>query len=237
MIVRLTTIETSKRDGQRQAQRLEELADHAAHERQGQEDQDRRERRADDRAADLLAGPVHGRVARLSLGQVPRDVLDHDHGVVDDQADGHGQPAQRHQVQRVAGQVEEDEADDQAQGDGQRGDQRGPEALEEQQQDDHAEQAADDDGVADVGDGGADEEPLVVDRADRDAGRGRLRGVGQHRLQTRARRPGRCRRGGGRRSAPRRCGRRTGSPSCGPRARSSPGPGRVAGSTGRSCGR
>ncbi len=45
-----------------------------------------------------------------------------------------------------------------------RGDQRRPEALEEQQQDDDAEQAADDDGVADVGDGRADEQPLIVDR-------------------------------------------------------------------------
>ena len=92
-----------------------------------------------DRAADLLARPVHGRVARLALGQVPRDVLDHDHRVVDDQADGDGQAAQRHQVQRVARQVEEHEADDQAQGNGERGDQRRPHALEEQQQDDHAE--------------------------------------------------------------------------------------------------
>ena len=76
-----------------------------------------------------------GLVAGLPLGQVPRDVLDDDHRVVDDQADGHGQAAQRHQVERVAGQVEEDEGDDQAQRDGQRGDQRRPEALEEQQQD------------------------------------------------------------------------------------------------------
>ena len=75
-----------------------------------------------------------------------------DHGVVDDQADGDGQAAQRHQVQRVAGQVEEDEGDDEAQRDRQRRDQRGPPALEEQQQDQDAQQAADDDGVADVGD-------------------------------------------------------------------------------------
>ena len=106
-----------------------------------------------------MTAPLISRLARstaaspaLSLGQVPRDVLDHDHGVVDDQADGHGQAAQRHQVQRVAGQVEEDEADDQAQRNRQRGDQGGPQALEEQQEDDDAQQAADDDGVADVGD-------------------------------------------------------------------------------------
>ncbi len=71
-------------------------------------------------------------------GQVPRDVLDHDHGVVDDQPDGDGQAAQRHQVERVAGQVEEDEADDEAERDRERGDQRGPDALEEQQEDDDA---------------------------------------------------------------------------------------------------
>ena len=71
----------------------------------------------------------------LPLGQVPRDVLDHHDGVVDDQPDGHRQAPQRHQVQRVAGQVQEDEADDEAQGDRQRGDQGRPQALEEQEQD------------------------------------------------------------------------------------------------------
>ncbi len=55
-----------------------------------------------------------------------------------------------------------------------RGDQGGPEALEEQEQDGDAHQAADDDGVADVGDRRADQQALVVDGVDLDAGRGAL---------------------------------------------------------------
>ena len=51
----------------------------------------------------------------LALGEVPRDVLDHDHRVIDDQPDGDRQPAQGHQVERVAREVEEDEADGEAQ--------------------------------------------------------------------------------------------------------------------------
>ena len=172
-----------QRDGQRDAQRLEELADHPADERQRHEDQDRRQGRADDRAADLAAGPVHGQVAGLPLGQMPRDVLDHDHGIIDDQADGHGQAAQRHQVERVSGQVEEDEADDEAQRDRERGDQGRSQALEEHQEDGNAHQTADDDGVADVGDRRADQQPLVVDRMDLDAWRGTPGRVGQHVLQ------------------------------------------------------
>ena len=79
-----------------------------------QEHQDRGQGRTDDRSTDLLAGAVHGRVACLTLRQVPRDVLDDHHGVVDDQPDGHCQFPQRHQFEGVAGKMEADKADDQA---------------------------------------------------------------------------------------------------------------------------
>ena len=135
MIVRLTTIETTSATVSEMLSDWKNWPTTPRTNASGHEDEDRRQGRADDRAADLAAGPVHGRVAGLPLGQVPRDVLDDDHGVIDDQADGHRQAAQRHQVERVAGQVEEDEADDQAQRDRERGDQRRAEALEEHQQD------------------------------------------------------------------------------------------------------
>ena len=57
--------------------------------------------------------------------------------------------------------------------------QRGADALEERQEDQHAEQPSDQDRVADVVDGGADQQGLVVDGHDVDPGRGRLGGVGQ----------------------------------------------------------
>jgi hypothetical protein len=110
---------------QRQAQRLEELAHDSANERQRHEHEDCRERRADHGPADFLARPVDSLVARLSLGQMPGDVFHHDDRIVDDQPDGHRQAAQRHQVQRVAGEVQEDEGHQQAQGDGRSGDGRG----------------------------------------------------------------------------------------------------------------
>ena len=71
MIVKLTTIETNNATVKRQAQRLKELADDAAHERQRQEHENRGQRRADHRAADLAAGPIDRFVAGLALGQMP----------------------------------------------------------------------------------------------------------------------------------------------------------------------
>ena len=162
---------------------MKELADDPADERQRYEDQDRRQRRADDGAADLAAGAVDRPIAGLAARQVARDVLDHDDGVVNDQADRDREPAQRHQVERVAGQVEEDEGDDERERDRQGGDQGGPEAFEEQQEDADAHEAADDDGVAHVGDRRLDEQPLIVDGMNRNSGRSALGGVGQHALQ------------------------------------------------------
>ena len=43
--------------------------------------------------------------------QPPLDVLHHDHRVVDDDADRHGEPAQAHQVERVAGEREAEQRD------------------------------------------------------------------------------------------------------------------------------
>ncbi len=138
---------------ERQAQRLEELADHPVDEGQRNEDQDRGQGRADHRPADLAAGRGDGRVALLPFGHVAGDVLHDHHRVVDHQPDRHRQAAQRHQVQRVVGQLEEEEADRQAQRDGNGRQERGPHALEEQQENQHAEEAADEDRVADVVDG------------------------------------------------------------------------------------
>ena len=94
-----------------------------------------------------MTAPLISRLARSTAAspvcpsaRCRRDVLDHDHGVVDDQSDRHRQPAQRHQVERVAGQVEEDEADDQAQRNRQRGDRVARQALEEHQEDGNAHQ-------------------------------------------------------------------------------------------------
>ena len=88
----------------------------------------------------------------------------------------------------------------------------------------HAQAAADDDGVADVGDRGPDQQTLVVDRLDLDAGRCRLLAASastrSSSLDTaRALPPSRRKRSG-----PRRLCRWSGSPSSGLRVRWSPDP-------------
>ncbi len=134
-----------------------------------------------------ITAPLISRLARSTasspvspFGQVPRDVLDHDHRVVDDQADGHGQAAQRHQVERVARQVQEDEADDQAQRIDNAAISVARTLFRNKKQDDTLKRPPIDDGVADVGDRGPDQQALVVDGLDLHAGRGTLGGVGQH---------------------------------------------------------
>ena len=77
--VRLTTIETNSASVRAMLKRLEELSHHALDKSQRHEDQDRGQRRADHRAADLAAGRVDGRVAGLAFRQMPGDVLHHHH--------------------------------------------------------------------------------------------------------------------------------------------------------------
>ena len=141
---------------------------HARQQAERREHDDRRQRRADDRR-DQLARPRRSTLA-AAFSRAPVDVLHHDHRIVDDEADGDGQAAHRHQVDRPAEQPHEDERRDHGERQRDGGDQRQPPVAQEDQQDDDGEQAADQDGVADVGDRGRDELGEVVDLRDR-AGR------------------------------------------------------------------
>ena len=111
---------------------------------------------------DELAGGGFDRVGAAALGQAPMDVLDDDHGVVDDQADGDGHAAHRHQVDRLAEQPHEEERADDGQRQRAGGDEGQPPVAEEDQQHEHRERGADEDRVADVGDRGLDELREVV---------------------------------------------------------------------------
>ena len=98
------------RDGD--AERKEELADDALHERDRHEHGADRERRRHHRQADLL-GAVLRRLAMAEAHvDVADDVLAHDDGVVDEQADAQRERHHRHEVEREAEQVDGDERRD-----------------------------------------------------------------------------------------------------------------------------
>ncbi len=92
----------------------------------------------DDRSGDLLHRLERGfgrRQARLLL-QDALDVLDHDDGVVDDDADGEHQGEQRHGIGRVPRREQHGEGADQADGNGNGGDDGRAKVAEEQEDDD-----------------------------------------------------------------------------------------------------
>ena len=93
-----------------------------------------------------MIGAVISAIARLvasrgrQLGMLLHhafDVLDHDDGVVDDDADGQHHGEQRDRVRRIADGLQHDERADQADRHGERRDQRRAQAAEEQEHHDH----------------------------------------------------------------------------------------------------
>ena len=89
-------------------------------------------------------------LARVAM---QHDVLDDDDGIVDHQAYRGGQSAQRHQVEALAQQLEDDESDQHGDGNHQAGDDRGAPVAQEQHHDDRGENQADQDGIAHAVDG------------------------------------------------------------------------------------
>ncbi len=102
-------------DGDRQRHRelVEHQADGARHQQDRDEHRNQRQAHRDDREAHLGAA-AQGRFARRqSLVEMAHDVLEHDHGVVDDEARADGERHQRQIVDAVAHQVHRPErADD-----------------------------------------------------------------------------------------------------------------------------
>ena len=91
------------RDGEREREFAEHAADQAGHEQQRDEHRDQRQRQRYHGEADF-AGAAQRRVERLlAVLHVADDVLDHDDGVVDDEAGADGQRHQRQVVEREAG--------------------------------------------------------------------------------------------------------------------------------------
>ena len=89
------------RRGHRHAELAEQSAGVAGHERHRHEHRHQHQRGRDDGEADFLRavdGREHRRLARFDA---PHDVLEHDDGVVDHQADGQHRGQQRERVDRV----------------------------------------------------------------------------------------------------------------------------------------
>src|SRR5689334_17045745 len=96
-------------------------------------------------SASSILDPRSSILSPLGGCQVPCDVLDYHDGIIDNQSDGDGQAAQRHQVERFAAPVKEKEGDRQRRGNGQGGDQRRAPASQKCQQDENTEQSPDQD--------------------------------------------------------------------------------------------
>ena len=137
-----------RRDGN--AERIEELADDAAHERDRNEHRDDRQRRRQHRQPDLVGALARGGVVVLAQMDVPDDVLAHDDRIVDQQSDAKRQRHQRHVVQREAERVEKDEGRDHRDRQREPGDDRAAPRPEEQEDDQHRQKRAFDDRVLDV---------------------------------------------------------------------------------------
>src|SRR6185437_12596404 len=165
-------------DADGDGERAEEDAGDAGDGDQRDEDDNGGDGRAHQRLGDLLERGADGVGTALAGVAVEDDVLDHDDGVVDHQADRGREDAQAHQVEALAEGGHDHKGDEDGGGDDQAGNQRGAPVAQEQDHHDRGQDEADEDGVADAANGLADDGGLVVEGREGDAGRQRLLEVG-----------------------------------------------------------
>ena len=96
--------------------------------------------------------------------------LDDHHRVVDDEADRDGEPAQRHQIERLAEAAQDEERRPQGQRQRGGGEQRRPDVPQEEGQHQHGEERAEEHRIAHAAHGVGDEVRLLVDGFQLDAG-------------------------------------------------------------------
>ena len=119
------------RHRERDGELAEQPADDAAHEQDGQEHRDQRQRDRDDGEADFL-GPAQRRLRpRHTILDIAGDVLQHDNGVIDHEASRDRQRHEREIVQAVASQIHRAEGADHRHGDGDQRYQRCPQISQE----------------------------------------------------------------------------------------------------------
>ena len=160
-----------KRHGQRQ--RREQILGRPV-EKQHRHEHDADRQRRDERRPGDLHGPIENRLAqRLSQAQVAVNVLDLHRGVVDQNADGQGQPAQRHHVQRMPQQVQHHDRGQDRQRNRNRHDQRAAPTAQKHQNHGGREQPGDDAFGDHPFDRRGDEQRLVEQQIDPQVCRGR----------------------------------------------------------------
>ena len=121
------------REHDRLGQRDEQVPRHARQEEHRHEDDADRERRDEGRHRDLRRAVQDGLLGLLALLEVAVDVLDLDRGVVHEDADGEREPAERHDVDRLAERREHQQRAEDRERDRHRDDHRAAPAAEEDQ--------------------------------------------------------------------------------------------------------
>ena len=156
-------------DGERDREFVEQPADHVAHEQKRDQHRDQRDGQRDDGEADLL-GAAQRRLQRLhAVFDIARDVLDHDDGVVDDEAGGDGQRHQRQIVETEAEQIHRAERADDRQWHRQARNDGAGQRAQEHEDHQHDQHDREHQLEFDVGDRGADRHRAVTEDRDVEA--------------------------------------------------------------------
>src|SRR5208282_2913720 len=155
---------------ERDAERGKEIADHAGEQPEREKDDHGGERRAQHRPEKLSSANLGGAHRRLAQTEMPIDVFQYDHRIVNYQADGDRQPAERHQVQRATAQVHDEKGTDHGDRKRHGSNQSGFQLAQEDEQDDHGQKRADQDGVADAAHRFLDKFREVVDESQLQSG-------------------------------------------------------------------
>ena len=161
------------RHGHRDGEFAEEAADDAAHQKERNEDRDEGKGDRYDGEPDLTR-TLERRIERaLPHLDVAEDVLEHDDGVVDDEADRDGERHEREVVDAVAEQVHGAERRDERERHGDARNDGRPGAAQEDEDHHHHETHGDHEGELHVADRGTDRQGAVGDEVDLDRGRDR----------------------------------------------------------------
>ena len=164
---------SQQRSAHGDGQRAEENAGHTGDRDQRQEDDDRRQGRADQRDGQFFERAAGRSQRAFAAIAVQDDVLDDHDGVVDHQAAGGRETAERHHVEALPQQLHGDKGDEERDRNDHAGHQRGAPVAQEHPDDDAREDQSDDDGVANAGDRIADDVGLVIEDVEVDsAGQG-----------------------------------------------------------------
>ena len=160
--------------GHGQCERHEEIFDDAGEEHDGEVHDQDADRRHQNREGQLRGAVLGGRVAVFAHLQMAMQVFLHDDVVVQQGADHERQPAERHDVHALAGQIQRDERGGEREGNRQPDDERGLHAPQEQENHQAGQRRPKQPFFLQIGNRLSNIERLVVDEFNRGAG-GNLR--------------------------------------------------------------